>query len=379
MRALLHQHRAGLGDHGFRPLPPVAQGVQCRGSFGAVRRQRVRACGQLPDLPADRFTPGMVLEPRGDNFLHARRQRLLPGERLRLCNHLAVARHVERLGRGLARLPRLPVHLLRQPPECPAAVVSQGVPGLLRRLPDTRALARHGIQVGRVDVFRAQHVPGHDLQCTAFLAPGAARWMFRIEPAGLVLRQVRTAFPPRRDTAGQGAHLFRQRHLRRIDLPPFRHRVPYMRIDPLGGLESFARLRHLPVARRMQLRDAALRGPFAKRVPRPFEAFGIVEEPRAFEHPDGLFQAGVRSRHGMEMACRLALHPEPGPARLQKRRDFLAPGIVFGKLLDGQSLRGGRPAELRPAPPVVAHALDEAAHLAVTHGPSFGIGWILRS
>ena len=66
------------------------------------------------------------------------------------------------------------------------------------------------------------------------------------------------------------------------------------------------------------------------------------------------------------MACRLALHPEPGPARLQKRRAFLAPGIVFGKLLDGQSLRGGRPAELRPAPPMVAHALDQAAHLAVT-------------
>ena len=121
----------------------------------------------------------------------------------------------------------------------------------------------------------------------------------------------------------------------------------------------------------MQLRDADLRGPFAKRVPRPFEAFGIVEEPRALEHLDGLFQAGARSRHGMEVvdhhaACRLALRHHQAPARLQKRHPFLAPGIVFGKLLDGQSLRGGRPAELRPAPPVAAHALDEAAHLAVT-------------
>ena len=116
----------------------------------------------------------------------------------------------------------------------------------------------------------------------------------------------------------------------------------------------------------MQLRDADLRSPFAKRVPRPFEAFGIVEEPRALEHLDGALQAGARSRHGMEMACGLAVRPEPGTARLPKRHPFLAPGIVFGKLLDGQSLRGGRPAELRPAPPMVAHALDEAAHLAVT-------------
>ena len=138
-----------------------------------------------------------------------------------------------------------------------------------------------------------------------------------------------------------------------------------MRIDPLGGLEPFAQVRHLPVAGRMQLRDAGLRGPFAKRVPRSFEAFGIVEEPRAFEHLDGLFQAGARSRHGTEMACGLAVRREPGHG-LQKRRAFLAPGIVFGKPLYRQSLRGGRPAELRPAPPVVAHALDEAAHLAVT-------------
>ena len=89
-----------------------------------------------------------------------------------------------------------------------------------------------------------------------------------------------------------------------------------MRIDPLGGLEPFAKLRHLPVAGRMQLRDADLHGPFAKRVPCSFEAFGIVEEPRALEHLDGLLQAGARSRHGTEMACGLALRPEPGPARL---------------------------------------------------------------
>ena len=252
----------------------------------------------------------------------------------------------------------------------------QGLPDLLRRLPDTRALAFHGVQVRRVDVFRAQHAPGHGLQCTAFLAPGAAHGMFRVEPAGLVLRQVRMAFPPRRDAAGQGAHLFRQRRLRRIDLPPFRHRAPYMRIDPLGGLEPFAQLRHPRVVRRMQLRDAGLRGPCAKRVPRSFEAFGIVEKPRALERLDGLFQAGARSRHGMEVVGhhavyhlavgRLAVGLHQAPALLQKRHPFLAPGIVFGKLLDGQSLRGGRPAELRPAPPMVAHALDEAAHLAVT-------------
>ena len=66
------------------------------------------------------------------------------------------------------------------------------------------------------------------------------------------------------------------------------------------------------------------------------------------------------------MACSLAVRPEPGTARLPKRHPFLAPSIVFGKLLDGQSLGGGRPAELRPAPPMVAHALDEAAHFAVT-------------
>ena len=227
----------------------------------------------------------------------------------------------------------------------------------------------HGVQVGRVDVFREQHVPGHCLQCTAFLAPGAASGMFRIEPAGLVLRQPRP-FPPRRDAAGQGAHLFRQRRLRRFDLPPIRHREPYMRIELLGGLEPFAQVRHLPVAGRMQLRVAGLCGPFAKRGPRPFEAFGIVEEPRAFERLDRACKPGRSSRHGMEVvdhhaARRLALRLHQAPARLQKRRPFLAPGVVFGKLLDGQSLRGSGPAELRPAPPVLLDPLGQVPHLAV--------------
>ena len=41
VRTVLRQHRAGLRDHGLRPLAPVAQGVERRGEFGAVRRQRV--------------------------------------------------------------------------------------------------------------------------------------------------------------------------------------------------------------------------------------------------------------------------------------------------------------------------------------------------
>ena len=50
VRAVLRQHRAGLGDHGLRPLPPAAQGVERRGRFGAVRRQRIRPLARVPDL-----------------------------------------------------------------------------------------------------------------------------------------------------------------------------------------------------------------------------------------------------------------------------------------------------------------------------------------
>ena len=108
VEAVLRQHRAGLGEHGLRPLPPFAQGVERRGRFGAVCRQRVRPFGPVPDLPADPFEPGMEFEPRGDEFLRARRQRRLPGERLRLCDRLAVAEGMERPGPGLARLPGPP-------------------------------------------------------------------------------------------------------------------------------------------------------------------------------------------------------------------------------------------------------------------------------
>ena len=73
VRAVLRQHRAGLGEQGLRPLPPVAEGGERRGTFGAVRRQLVRPCGQLPDLPANGLAPGMIVEPRGDNFLRVRR------------------------------------------------------------------------------------------------------------------------------------------------------------------------------------------------------------------------------------------------------------------------------------------------------------------
>ena len=121
VRAVLLRHRAGLGDHGLRPLAPVAQGVERRGTLGAVRRQRVRPCGATSRICRQiGLAPGMIVEPRGDNFLRARRQLRLPGERLRLRHHLAVARHMERLGPVVARLSD---HLLRQPPECPAAVV----------------------------------------------------------------------------------------------------------------------------------------------------------------------------------------------------------------------------------------------------------------
>ena len=136
---------------------------------------------------------------------------------------------MERLDPGFARLP---VHLLRQPPESPAALVSQGLPDLRRRLPDGLAPTRHGVQVGLARVFRAQHVPGHGLQRGTFLAPGLPRGMVWIEPAGLVLRQDRCL--PRRDAAGEGAHLVRHRRLRRIGLAPFRHRAPYIGIEPLG-------------------------------------------------------------------------------------------------------------------------------------------------
>ena len=108
---------------------------------------------------------------------------------------------MECFGPGLTRLPD---HFRRQPPECQAAVVSQSLPDLLRRLLDTLPRARHGVQIRRVSVFPAQHVLGPGLQLAAFLAPGAACGKVRIEPAGLDLRQVRR--PPRRDAGGQSAH-----------------------------------------------------------------------------------------------------------------------------------------------------------------------------
>ena len=114
-----------------------------------------------------------------------------------------------------------------------------------------------------------------------------------------------------------------------------------MRIEPLGSHKPFAQLHYQPVAGRIQLRDANLRGSFVKLVPRSFEPPAIVEELRAFEHFDSVLQTGAPSRHGMQMVRRLAVRPEPNPARLQKRRPFLAPGIVCGRLLHRQSLRGG--------------------------------------
>ena len=71
------------------------------------------------------------------------------------------------------------------------------------------------------------------------------------------------------------------------------------------------------------------------------------------------------ARHGTEVARRLALGPEPGAARLQKLFPFRAPGGVLGEGLHRQPLRGRGPAELRPAPPVVADAPDQALHLPV--------------
>ena len=76
VRALLRQHRAGLGDHGLRPLPPVEQGVERRGTFGAFRRKHVRRVRATPGSAGRSVSHlCMVIEPRGGNFLRARRQR----------------------------------------------------------------------------------------------------------------------------------------------------------------------------------------------------------------------------------------------------------------------------------------------------------------
>ena len=190
----------------------------------------------------------MIVEPSGDKLLRARRQPRLPGERVGLLDRVAVARHVECFGPGLARLAD---YLQRQPPKRHAAVVPERVPDLIRRPPDILPRAGHPIEVRRVGVFRAQHVFGPGLQLHAFLSPGEACGMRRIEPSAFVERQVRrTASPPRRHAAGKGADLFRQRRLRRVNRPPFRHCLLWARLQPLGGRKPLAQLRHLPIALR---------------------------------------------------------------------------------------------------------------------------------